>query len=220
MGSGHTQGSFWDEMGFFLDATLRSLQRLNKAAINWYEEAFAIQDAHRARYFREKGIKYARQGRYAQAAKILADIREFLPEDRDLLFHLAFCHLKLEHLAEGMDLLEKLYVEDTRDSKVCSILGMAYIQAREYARAVTVLTDAVALNPDNFNLNYRLGVALDNLERYPEAVEAFQLALKIRPNEPRVYRAMGFALEQMGAREQAVQLFKRATQLEEGGQAV
>ncbi|MEO5366611.1 MAG: tetratricopeptide repeat protein [Magnetococcus sp. WYHC-3] len=214
MGSKQSRTSFNDEVGFFLHSVNEVVRRGTRSAIDWFEGAFGMDDAARVRYFRDRGIRFTRQARYVQAAGMLEDVCERLPNDTDATFHLAFCYLKMDRPADGAALLQSLYDGGQRDHKIASILGMAYLQTRDYQRAEDVLRQGVREHPDNFNLNFRLGMALDNLARYDEAVESFQAALKLRPDEPRVYRSLGFILEQTGAREQAVQMFKKAAQLE------
>nr|AKL79694.1 MamA [Candidatus Magnetococcus massalia]CRH04726.1 Magnetosome protein MamA, magnetosome associated protein, Tetratricopeptide TPR_2 repeat protein [Candidatus Magnetococcus massalia] len=219
MGSRPTKGTIWDEVGFFGHTVSMVLKRSTSSAIRWFDDTFSVDHDYRSEYFRDKGIKYAKQGRYTHAAEVLEDVVQSNPEDFDAGFHLAFCYLKLEKIQSGVQLLNFFYERGHTEAKVSSILGMALIQSEQYEEAVAVLKSAIADNPDNFNIHYRLGLALDHLERYEEALEAFQGAMKLRPDEPRVYRSIGFAMEQLGMRDQAVQLFKRAAQLEEGRNA-
>ncbi|ABK44754.1 Tetratricopeptide TPR_2 repeat protein [Magnetococcus marinus MC-1] len=216
MGSRSTKGTIWDEVGFFGHTVGMVLKRSTGAAIRWFDETFSVDTDYRSAYFRDKGIKYAKQGRYTHAAEVLEEVVQTNYEDFEAGFHLAFCYLKLDKLQSGINLLSHYYKAGHKDAKVISILGMALIQSEMYEDAVEVLKQGAAENLDNFNIHYRLGMALDHLERYDEALLAFQNAMKLRPEEPRVYRSIGFAMEQLGMRDQAVQLFKRAAQLEEG----
>ncbi|MEO5377227.1 MAG: tetratricopeptide repeat protein [Magnetococcus sp. DMHC-6] len=207
--------NFLDEVGFLFHAGGRAIRRVSVAAIQSFNALFAPDGDIRYEYYRNKGIQYTKNGRYYQAIPLLEGTLQSHPKDLDVLFHLGFCYIKLEHVREGIDLLEKARALGDTGPRLPSILGLAYIQEKQYDKAVEMLQQAVDHNPDNYNLNYRLGVAWGHLERNDKAVEAFQKAIKIRPEEIRTYRSIGFALEQMGKRDEALPYFKRAAEMEE-----
>ncbi|MBF0139420.1 MAG: tetratricopeptide repeat protein [Magnetococcales bacterium] len=204
------------EVGFFLHAALHVVKRAFVAATESFNNFFSVDPEFRVRYYRERGTEYTRRGRYDAAATMLEKVLEEWPGDEDTLFHLGFCYLKMNRTQEGIELLERADALGRGGTRVRSILGMAFLQTKEYAKAVIVLEKALEEDAHNFHLNYRMALALDNLEKYERAVEFFTKAAAIRPDEPKVFRSLGFTLEQLGRHEDSVAQFKKAANLEEG----
>lgn len=206
------------EVGFFVHAALHVVKRAFIAATEKFDAFFSVDADLRLRYYRDRGVEYTRRGRYDVAASMLERVVQEWPADEDTLFHLGFCYLKMDRTQDGIDLLERAEALGCSGVRVRSILGMAFLQTKDYEKAVVVLEKALVDDPHNFHLNYRMALALDNLEKYDRAVVYFSKAIAVRPDEPKVYRSFGFTLEQMGRHEESVAQFKKAASLEEGRQ--
>ncbi|HIJ84409.1 MAG TPA: tetratricopeptide repeat protein [Magnetococcales bacterium] len=204
------------DVGFFLHAALHVVKRAFISATESYNRFFVVDSELRLHYYQERGIEYTRRGRYDAAATMLEKVLVEWPADEDTLFHLGFCYLKMDRTQEGIELLERAEALGRGGIRVRSILGMAFLQTKEYAKAVAVLEKALEEDPQNFHLNYRMALGLDNLEQYDRAVSYFKKAIGVRPDEPKVYRSLGFTLEQMGRHEESVAQFKKAASLDEG----
>ncbi|MEO5329787.1 MAG: tetratricopeptide repeat protein [Magnetococcus sp. THC-1_WYH] len=204
------------EVGFFIHAALHVVKRAFVSATESFNEFFSVDPEMRLRYYLQRGVDFTRRGRYDVAAAMLEKVLLEWPADDDALFHLGFCYLKMDRTEEGIELLERADALGCGGVRVQSILGMAFLQTKEYAKAVGVLGRALEADPQNFHLNYRMALALDNSEQYEQAVTYFKKAIMIRPEESKVYRSLGFTLEQMGLHEESVVQFKKAASFEEG----
>ncbi|MBF0147007.1 MAG: tetratricopeptide repeat protein [Magnetococcales bacterium] len=204
------------EVGFFVHAALYVIKRAYISATEGFNNFFSVNDELRGRYYRQRGVEHTRRGRYGLAVSLLEQTLEALPQDEETLFHLGFCHLKLDRPLEAIKVLERALVLGYGGVRVRSILGMAFLQTHEYDKAVQALEPALVEDPHNFHLNYRMAQALDHLKVYDRALVCFRNAAAVRPDDPKVYRFMGVTLEQMGRHEESVVQFRKAASLEEG----
>ncbi|MBF0110528.1 MAG: tetratricopeptide repeat protein [Magnetococcales bacterium] len=218
MANNRSPVTLMDELRLISYATFGVFKKLAARSIESFNATFTVDNDLRARFYRERGVRQTKHGRYWQAVPLLEEVLEHWPNDEETLFHLGYSYLKTEQTREGIHVLERaVRLEDT-SPRVSSILGMAYIQAKEYQKAVDLLRQAIVKTPGNFNLHYRLGLALDHLGAYEEAIAAFQEALAIRPGEIKVYQSIGFVLDQQGKHEEAVVYFKKTSELKEAYQ--
>ena len=86
--------------------------------------------------------------------------------------------------AEGIPLLERSLQRNPRDPHnhiYYAQLGRAYINARNYEKALSCLREAVRLKPDYPNTYHVLAVCLGHLGRVDEARDAVQQCERLRP---------------------------------------
>jgi adenylate cyclase len=86
--------------------------------------------------------------------------------------------------AEGIPLLEATLRRNPRDPHnhtYYAQLGRAYINARDYAKALEVLREAVRLRPDFPNTYHVLAICLGHLGRIEEARAAARRCEELRP---------------------------------------
>lgn len=62
-------------------------------------------------------------------------------------------------------------------------LSMVYMRAEDFARAAVVLEEGLKSSPDNFRVNFFLGVAYSRVGRNPDAVRVLEQARRINPND-------------------------------------
>ena len=64
--------------------------------------------------------------------------------------------------------------------------GRAYLDAKDYARAIQHLNNSIAILPSS-GAYMDLGISYNRLKRYPEAVESFKQVVRAVPNNPDVH---------------------------------
>ena len=62
------------------------------------------------------------------------------------------------------------------------LLGVLVNQFGKHELAVELITEALALNPNDAKAHYNLGIALKDLGRLEDAIDSYQKALAIKPN--------------------------------------
>jgi serine/threonine-protein kinase len=82
--------------------------------------------------------------------------------------------------------------------------------------AVAWWTTAQGLHPNDFWLNYHLGLALRNSGKPAEAVGYYRAALAVRPESVAVHITLGNALKDKGQVDEAIRVYRRALELDRG----
>ncbi len=99
------------------------------------------------------------------------------------------------------------------DPRVLHRLGEIAYRRRDYAKAVSVLSRVVALDPSKAAYHAHLGTALAGARRHEEAAVAFRRALTIRPGAFEIWVRLGDTLKRSGRLEEAVAANERAIEL-------
>jgi len=82
------------------------------------------------------------------------------------------------------------------------------------AEAVTHLSAAVRLQPDQPDVRVNLGLALARTGEIVEAVEQYREALRINPGHARAYNGLAWCLIEQGHTSEAINLYREAMRLE------
>jgi len=102
-------------------------------------------------------------------------------------------------------------VETKSDAQVA--IGRVYIEQSRYQKALSVLTEALRLKPDNHYAFYESGRALNALGHYERALGALQRAGRLKPDYADVPSEAGFALYKLGQYPRAVAALQQAIRL-------
>jgi len=81
--------------------------------------------------------------------------------------------------------LEQAHNAEANDFQTCLYLGAAYGKAERHREAVTILTEAVQLQPANAQARYNLAVALESAGYPEQAKTAAQQAVQLQPDYPK-----------------------------------
>ncbi len=105
----------------------------------------------------------------------------------------------------------KLLESHPDDLPLFQFVGWGYVQAKRFPEAVTVLRQAVELNPDSVGLHFSLGAALYELGEYKQMEEEMVWVLE---RDPKHVHAMNFLAysyaEQKIHLDKAIELLQRA----------
>ena len=110
--------------------------------------------------------------------------------------------------------LEAAVTRSPRDPKPLVILGLAYLDTNDSARALDAFQRAVQVGPQSAEAHNWLGVALSSKADLPAAIAEFRKAVALDPEYGRAYSNLGSALAQSGDYAEAVEVFQRALALE------
>ena len=86
--------------------------------------------------------------------------------------------------------------------------GIVYRSVGDYARAKTLLEQAVAIDPNFFNSRYNLGMVLVFLKEWPEAKMQLEKAIELGAPEPQVHFELAKALRGLGENDRALEEMK------------
>ncbi len=116
-------------------------------------------------------------------------------------------------LAEASQGYERVLEKDPYDFDALHLLGVIAARSKDTARAVDLLTRAIAVNPKVAAAHSNLGAALKELRRLEEAVTSYERAIELDPNTAEAYSNRGNALQELGRLEEAVASYDRAIAL-------
>ena len=93
---------------------------------------------------------------------------------------------------------QRAYEQNPADPEVLSALGWLYLQKDRTRRAIAVLSERVAIAPDDADGHYYLGVALAKEHRKSEAIASFKRALEQAPAFAEVHWALALLYNERG----------------------
>ena len=80
-------------------------------------------------------------------------------------------------------------------------------------QALQELEAAVAINPNNKDWLFNIGLTLDSLDRYYDAIEAYSQAYELDPHDPEVLNCLGINYTRVGQHDQALKCFEELEDL-------
>jgi TonB family protein len=111
-----------------------------------------------------------------------------------------------------------VYFEDAKNREPHSLdvltgLARCYYELGRDSDALTLYTEAIALNPSLWESQFYLGrIHLEN-GRYAQAIEALENALKLKPDDANTISGLGVALSKAGRTADAINYLTRVTAL-------
>jgi adenylate cyclase len=184
-----------------LDAYLRCLQ-----VRELIEGAVAKEKCVLARRLAEEAIDL--DPKYSEAYAVLA--QTYLLE-----VWLGMSKAPRESWKHGVELLQKAIALDNSNARTHAILASAYVDLRQYNKAVAAVERAYALEPNSPDVLYRYGVVLYRVGRWEEAVRFYEEGLRLNPIPSNLWlRMYGGALRELERYDEAIAVLKKAIQQE------
>ena len=130
--------------------------------------------------------KYRRVGVFLGTITLLASMATLLPEfrqpDAGRSYNLAVAYLHLGQIEPATDLVQKLVKENPANSKYYLLLGNLVLAQKKLTNAIHLFEIALAIDPNNVDALYNLGIAWLELGRTEEAENAIHQALERKPD--------------------------------------
>ena len=168
----------------------------------------------RAAQYRQLGLDYRGQGRYAEAIASLEDAVELDPQNLSGQVILGWT-LHLNGQAEhALDVLQQALLQDESYVPALNALGIVYLVDGQLENAVETHTQAVTLEPDNEVGYYNLSLAYQRLGNYESAIANAQQAAGLEPSNPHPLVALAVAHWNHQDPTTAKQIYQQAIDLE------
>lgn len=132
---------------------------------------------------------YHTSGKYKEAIVLYEQLVEEETQDlwqENLFILLADCHNAIGNFEEGIDYLEQIYQEDHTSDSLFQ-LGFAYLQLKQFPRAVQIFEQLLEMDPDYNSAYFYLAESLDEEHRHEEALDAIQKGIDIDPYQPEFF---------------------------------
>ena len=167
---------------------------LGEASFALGDEASAItswQKADAAPYLLARGKQLASAGEREAAERMYRLALAVDPSFSPAYYALGDLYGQAGHVEEAMALYQTaIPLELPFSAHRYAALGQVHAWGQEWEQAEVAYRQAVALNPADPELHWRLGVALSQQHRYEEARAAFQEALSIDDGYLRAYQGL------------------------------
>ncbi|MCI0422583.1 MAG: tetratricopeptide repeat protein [Acidobacteria bacterium] len=132
------------------------------------------------------------QGKFAEAAGHYEKLLELMPKEAVIWSNLAKAYVGVQQPQKAREAAQKAATLDAKqygdlEKQLNALLsleeGRQALEGRDFAKAVSALTQALSVDPSNADAFYALALAYGHQKKYPEALKNIDEALKLRPNE-------------------------------------
>ena len=148
--------------------------------------------------------------KYGEAAQHYAKLLEKHPEDQDIVLAVAR-NLRYAGTPQQATVVINQHVTKGAPSEPLLIeLGKDYLASDQLSLAVSVLDQARATDPTNWQILSSLAVAQDYLGNFKDAQASYQSALKLSANNPVVLNNYALSLAQSGQLDAAIETLNTA----------
>jgi tetratricopeptide (TPR) repeat protein len=158
---------------------------------------------------------YRFENQHAEAEKVLRGALRHDPESSPALEQLSQLLMDGGRSQEAITLLSQA-AGDSASPEVLDLLGDAYSQSKDYARAEAAYRKAVDSDPDDPAHRHGLAQALLAEDKYAEALEQFKRLAEMEPGTSENYLRMAQLYRRLGQYDQAESSLVRAKQLAPG----
>ncbi len=156
-------------------------------------------------------LAWYKQAVFDKAAAALEHLRTKHPENRQSLYLLSDCYLRLGRDRDAVALLQPVFDADPHDRAVNFALGMALIDTGQIHKGEAII-DEVAKTANQSEVDLLMGAAQLAARDSKTAVITIHKALVAAPDLPGAWSLYGRALMDNGDREGARASFQRALQ--------
>jgi tetratricopeptide (TPR) repeat protein len=116
--------------------------------------------------------------------------------------------------ADAARVYQALLERDPDDPAALHLFGAMHQQCGHSARAIELISRAIALRPDVADFHANLAEAQRALGQHEQAVTSCRTALRLRPNYPEALNNLGLALHELGRHEESIAQFEAALALQ------
>jgi tetratricopeptide (TPR) repeat protein len=176
-------------------------------AIAEYQKALKL-DARNLPIRLNLALAYYKTSEISEAAEQLESVIREQPANRQAIFLLADCDLRLGENKKVIDLLTPLEKSSASDKALSYLLGTALIRDNQTARGQQVV-DRILRDGESAEAHLLLGTTKMNAQEFSEALVDLKKAVELNPQLPDVYSYYGLALLTTGDMAAAANAFRK-----------
>ena len=163
------------------------------------------------------GYCLMREKRYEEAAAKFDALVKLMPENAYARYDLALLQTMANSNEDAIQTLQPLLSAQTPDPDVLSLASQAYEVMEDTPKAVSLLRQAIVLDPGNADFYVRFAGLCLNHDSFQVGVDMVNAGLKHIPKEASMYIARGLLYDQLAQYEKAEHDFETAEQLNSAG---
>jgi tetratricopeptide (TPR) repeat protein len=158
---------------------------------------------------------YRLQNKHDQAEGVLRGILKNEPDNEAGVEQLTQLLLDQGKSADAVALLESV-TEKTSSPTLLDLLGDAYTQTKDLAKAEAAYRKAVEVDPSELSHQRGLGQSLLSEEKYPEALKVYQRLADLMPDDSDVYLRIAQIYRELHQLDKAEETLTKARQFAPG----
>ncbi len=158
---------------------------------------------------------YRFENHHSDAEKILRQVLQKDSENGAAFEQLSQLLIDEGRSQEAIDLLTQAS-EDSASPDIYDLLGSAYSQAKDYAKAEAAYSKAVTLDPDDAGHRHGLAEALMEQDKYADALEQYKKLVELEPGTSENHLRLAQLYRRLGQFDKAQSSLERAKQLAPG----
>ena len=153
-------------------------------------------------------VAYYKIARLLSASQELVEVVRMQPGNRNALYLLADCHLRMGEYARVIELLGPLEAANPSDLALAYLLGLACINDKQTERGQRLI-DRILRNGDSAEARLMMGTTYLLINDHANALNEFKRAVELNPQLPTVNSFYGQTLVRMGNTDEAMIYFRR-----------
>jgi tetratricopeptide (TPR) repeat protein len=158
---------------------------------------------------------YRFENQHTEAEKILRDVLHRDPDNGPALEQLSQLLIDEGRSQEAIEILSQA-AGNSSSPDVYDLLGDAYSQSKEFAKAEVAYRHAVELDPDDPGHHHGLGQALLSQDKYAPALDEYKKLSELEPGTSENYLRMAQLYRRLGKFDESESSLLRAKQLSPG----
>lgn len=164
------------------------------------------------RFFTE-GVRYQRDGRYAQAIEEYEKAIAADPGNLEAYNNLGVLFKETGRVDLAADAFQRALALDPKYEKALNNLGVIRYLKGQYEEAISLFKRAIIINPENLESYTNLGIIYFLAERLEEARGAFERALQLDPKHAETHYNLALLYERRGIWPKALTHYQRFIEL-------
>lgn len=144
----------------------------------------ALASAGTIAWAQSEGVRLYNEGKYAEAARVLANEIDKSGGSASSLTMLGIARVKAGDANGGVEPLKKAIAMDDKYAEAHYGLGLAYSRLDKKNEAIAELETAVKQNPDHAYAHYALGMLYNQVGKRDAAIPHLRRFVELAPNAP------------------------------------
>lgn len=165
-----------------------------------------------------KGTIFFYQNEYTSAVQEYLKGIESDPKNIQILLMLGRSYSRLKDYENAIKYISHAYEINMMRADVKKELARIYYEKHDYTQAKKLFGELLALNPEDFQPNYYMGLMFFNEENFAPAKEFLTKALQAIPN-PDGYYYLGISYAKTGEKEKAKEAFRKVSEIAPGSRS-
>jgi tetratricopeptide (TPR) repeat protein len=176
-------------------------------AIETYKRALALDGRNTTIRF-NLAVAYYKTAQILSATSELNTVLAVQPENKNALYLLADCHLRMGEFKRVIELLSPLEDANANDRGLAYMLGLAYINEKQTDKGQRLI-DRILRDGDSAEAHLMMGVTHLIINEHENALKEFRRAIELNPNLPTLNSFYGQVLTRTGDTDAAAKAFRR-----------